>query len=87
MDIETGPKEAESAITRSDFKCRSSPLLNVLVDDGCDDEAIRRDSRRVDAAARVEALRAGYDLYLTKPVDAAELSAVVSRLGRRGRED
>ena len=35
------------------------------------------------AAARVEALRAGYDIYLTKPVDAAELSAVVSRLGRR----
>ena len=35
------------------------------------------------AAARIEALRAGYDIYLTKPVDAAELSAVVSRLGRR----
>jgi PAS domain S-box-containing protein len=35
------------------------------------------------ADARVEALRAGYDIYLTKPVDAAELSAVVSRLGRR----
>jgi CheY-like chemotaxis protein len=35
------------------------------------------------ADARIEALRAGYDIYLTKPVDAAELSAVVSRLGRR----
>jgi PAS domain S-box-containing protein len=35
------------------------------------------------ADARVAALRAGYDIYLTKPVDAAELSAVVSRLGRR----
>jgi CheY-like chemotaxis protein len=35
--------------------------------------------------ARLEALRAGYDLYLTKPVDAAELSAVVSRLGRRSK--
>jgi PAS domain S-box-containing protein len=35
------------------------------------------------ADARIEALRAGYDIYLAKPVDAAELSAVVSRLGRR----
>ncbi|MET0164021.1 MAG: ATP-binding protein [Vicinamibacterales bacterium] len=35
------------------------------------------------ADARIEALRAGYDLYLTKPVDAGELSAVVDRLGRR----
>jgi DNA-binding response OmpR family regulator len=35
------------------------------------------------ADARIEALRAGYDIYLTKPVDAAELSAVVNRLGRR----
>jgi PAS domain S-box-containing protein len=35
------------------------------------------------ADARTEALRAGYDIYLTKPVDGAELSAVVSRLGRR----
>ena len=35
------------------------------------------------ADARIEALRAGYDIYLTKPVDAAELSAVVNRLGKR----
>jgi DNA-binding response OmpR family regulator len=35
------------------------------------------------ADARIEALRAGYDIYLTKPVDAAELSAVLNRLGRR----
>jgi ATP-binding cassette subfamily B protein len=35
------------------------------------------------AEARIEALRAGYDIYLTKPVDAAELSAVVNRLGKR----
>ena len=35
------------------------------------------------ADARIEALRAGYDIYLTKPVDAAELSAVVNRLGTR----
>jgi CheY-like chemotaxis protein len=35
------------------------------------------------ADARIEALRAGYDIYLTKPVDPGELSAVVNRLGRR----
>jgi CheY-like chemotaxis protein len=38
------------------------------------------------ADARVEAIRAGYDIYLTKPVDATELSAVVSRLGRRTKQ-
>jgi PAS domain S-box-containing protein len=35
------------------------------------------------ADARIEALRAGYDIYLTKPADPAELSAVISQLGRR----
>ena len=38
------------------------------------------------ADARVDAIRAGYDIYLTKPVDATELSAVVSRLGRRTKQ-
>jgi PAS domain S-box-containing protein len=35
------------------------------------------------ADARMEAIQAGYDIFLTKPVDAVELSTMVSRLGRR----
>jgi CheY-like chemotaxis protein len=38
------------------------------------------------ADARVQALCAGYDIYLTKPVDPAELSVMVSRLARRSGE-
>jgi CheY-like chemotaxis protein len=35
------------------------------------------------AGARMEAIQAGYDIFLTKPVDAVELSTMVRRLGRR----
>jgi PAS domain S-box-containing protein len=37
------------------------------------------------ADARVEAFRAGFDAYVPKPVDPAELTAVVSRFARRSR--
>jgi PAS domain S-box-containing protein len=36
---------------------------------------------------RLHALQAGFDLYLVKPVDPAELSTVLSRLARRSRLD
>jgi diguanylate cyclase len=39
------------------------------------------------ADARIEAIRSGYDIFLTKPVDAVELSSMVSRLGRRPTAD
>jgi CheY-like chemotaxis protein len=35
------------------------------------------------ADARVQAFRAGFDTYLAKPIDPAELAAAVSRLARR----
>jgi CheY-like chemotaxis protein len=37
------------------------------------------------ADARVEAFRAGFDAYVPKPVDPAELTAVVSRFAWRSR--
>lgn len=40
-------------------------------------------SARVDSRDRVQALRGGADIYLTKPVDLHELLAVISSLSRR----